>query len=496
VGTVLQNLKLFGPEVALTVLLCLHFLTDAFIPKIRGTVFQLILTVTGCAVAAVLTCSASKETPSLFFSNLVANDQLSAFFRYFFLFSCAVGAYVAHGSKEIEKHGRTEFHLMLVAVTFGMSLMAISTNLLSLYIGIETVSIVSFVMAGFARDNKKSNEASFKYLVFGALASGLMIYGFSLIYGLTGSLNYGEIAKALQASVGQQPFVLALAFFLAYAGLAYKISSFPMHFWTPDVYEGAPTPVATFFSVGPKAAGFAAMARLFLGAFAIKSGEGTAAVWKAIEGVPLVELLAVVSAATMVVGNLSAIAQTNARRILAYSSIAHVGYLLMGLVTLDGHGLAAILFYLIAYCVMNIGAFWVVGIVSDMKGSEELEAFRGLGWKNPVLGVCMAIFLFSLTGIPLFSGFVGKFMIFGAVIRTEGFLWLALLGVLNSIVSLYYYLKILKAMWLDRPSSAISEPLPLYHAAGLVALAIPTIVLGLFFTPIIHIAEKTLARFL
>ena len=267
-----------------------------------------------------------------------------------------------------------------------------------------------------------------------------------------------------------------------------------MHFWTPDVYEGSPTPVATFFSVGPKAAGFAALIRVLMDIFTVKVGAGQ---WAIITSRPLVGMLAFLSAATMLIGNLSALNQRSVKRMLAYSSIAHVGYLLMGLVTLSSAGLVAILFYLVVYCAMNLGAFWVVSVVADKTGSDDIESFSGMGWKMPVLGVCMGIFLFSLTGIPMFGGFVGKFLLFGAVLQAPGFLWLAIFGVLNSVVSLYYYMRVLKAMWLERPeTSAATERLSLYHAVGLVGLAIPTIILGLFFAPVLRFAEATLAAFL
>lgn len=492
----LLNLKLFAPETLLVGLLVLLFVADAFVPRTRSNLFPLIATLVACVAGMALTYKLSFKPPSGFFSNLVANDGLAAFFRYVFFFSCAAGMYVAYGSREVRDKSRMEFSLLLVCVTFGMSLMAIAANLLILYIGIETVSIVSFVMAGFNRENLRSNEASLKYLVYGALASGLMLYGISILYGYTGSLHYAEMAKYLAANAATMPFIVSLAILLLYAGLAFKISAFPMHFWTPDVYEGSPTPVAAFFSIGPKAAGFAALIRLFLDVFAVKSGDGS---WKALEGTTLVPALAVLSALTMTVGNLSAIGQTNVKRLLAYSSIAHVGYLLMGLVSLNENGILAVLFYIVVYCAMNMGAFWVVGIVSDMKGSEDIEAFRGVGWTHPYLGTCMGIFLFSLTGIPVFAGFVGKFLLFGAVLNAPGYLWLALIGVLNSVISLYYYAKVVKAMWLDQPAqteSAATAKLSLYHALGLALLALPTVVLGLFFTPVLRLAKASIAAFL
>ena len=431
-GETLHNVMLLAPEVCITLFLCLLFIVDGLFPALRSNRFPMILTVVACIASMILTAKVGK-TPTAYFGGMVVNDGFTTFFRYLFFFTAAVSSYVAFGSKEVEAKSRIEFSLLLLCVTVGMSLMASASNLLVLYMGIEMVSIISFVMAGFRRDNLRSNEASFKYLVFGGVASALMIYGFSLIYGLTGSLNYSQIGASLIAAQGNVGLITWLALVLIYSGLAYKISAFPMHFWAPDVYEGAPTPITAFFSVGPKAAGFAALLRILLTVFAVKTGDGN---WKAVEGLSLTSIIAVISAATMIVGNLSALGQTNVKRILAYSSIAHVGYMLMGLVTLDRSGITAIIFYLIAYCAMNIGAFWVVGVVSNIRGREDLEAFRGIGWSMPVLGTCMAIFIFSLTGIPMFSGFIGKFLIFGSVIKSGGFLWLALLGVLNSVVSL------------------------------------------------------------
>ena len=490
---ILKSLYWMGPEVILVGFLVVIFLCDGLMPKTRENFVPLYLTVVGCGLAALMTWKLGGER-SVFFSGLVANDGLTELFRYVFFFSAAAGLYLSYGSKELETKSRVEFSLLLLCVTFGLSLMAISTHFLMLYIGIETVSIISFVMAGFNRDSLRSNEASFKYLMFGALSSGLMIYGFSLIYGYTGSLQYGEIAKHLQANAGNLPFAVTLALLMVYAGIAYKISAFPLHFWTPDVYEGAPTPVAAFFSIGPKAAGFAALIRVLLEVLSVKSPTGG---WQPVAGTHLTEGLALVSVATMLVGNLSALGQTSVKRILAYSSIAHVGYMLMGLVTLQKDGIAAVLFYLVIYCLMNMGAFWVVSIVADAEGGDTLDKFRGMGWKTPVLGVCMAVFLFSLTGIPLFSGFIGKFLLFGAVLQVPGLLWLALIGVLNSVISLYYYAKILKVFWLDQPEAGGGTlTLSPYHAVGVIALAVPTVVLGLFFMPVLEFAQKSLAHFM
>jgi len=482
------SLKLFSPELILVGFLSLLFLLDGFIPKVRESKFPFLWIILS-GVAGIIASYSVRNLSGPAFSGMIGHTPLGTFFRYFFFFALAVTGYLTYSSKEIESRGRSEFALLLLALTFGLSLMVLADHFLILYLGIETVSIISFVLAGFARDSSRSNEASFKYLVYGAVSSGLMIYGISLVYGYTGALGYSALAQALVQNNGTHPFVFYLALAMIYAGFAYKISSFPFHFWTPDVYEGSPTPVATFFSVAPKAAGFGALIH-FLTTALSQRPEGS--FYVPIAGIELAPILAVISAVTMVIGNLSAVAQTNVKRMLAYSSIAHVGYLLMGFVIMTPDSLTAVVFYLIAYCAMNLGAFWIVGMVHDLKKGSDLNHFKGAGWQMPLVGVCMAIFLFSLTGIPLFSGFIGKFLIFGSLLKSESYLWLALLGVLNSVVSLYYYTKILKAMWLERPETTeLAEvPVALSQSIGLVALAAPTIVLGLFFAPVLEFAQR------
>jgi NADH-quinone oxidoreductase subunit N len=502
------SVRLLLPEwIAVGTLVAL-FLLDALLPSSRSTKAPLCVILVGCALGILSTLALVPTEQILFFSGSVVSDGVSSFFRIFFFVTCALCAYLAYGTEEIPNDAKSEFSLLLMCVCFGLCLMAIAANLLILYIGLETVSIVSFVMAGLHRDDIRSNEASLKYFVFGAVASAMMIYGFSILYGLTGSLQYQEIAKALSGSAasvdpgissggvatGTSFLPLLISILMIYAGLAYKISAFPLHFWTPDVYEGAPTPVTTFFSVGPKAAGFVAAMRLLFEAFSTTSENG----WKPLSlasGVSWADGLAVISAATMFVGNLSALGQKNVKRMMAYSSIAHVGYILMGLVAANRFGMSAVLFYLAVYCLMNLGAFWIISWVVDKKGSEGFDAFSGLGWENPLLGVCLAVFLFSLTGIPLFGGFIGKFLLFAAVIQTPGFLWLAVLGVINSVISLYYYANLLKAVWFEKPVTPQTRALGLYHGLGIVGLAIPTIVLGLFFGPLLHIAERWVATF-
>lgn len=482
------SLKAFLPELVVVGFLSVLFLLDGFVPKLRENQFPIWWVILTCAVALVAT-SAVKGVTGDFFSGMISTSGWGTFFRYFIYFVCGMTAFISLSSTEIEKRGKSEFAILVLCMMLGMTWMALSNHFLMLYIGLETVSIISFVLAGFSRESARSNEASFKYLVYGAVSSGIMIYGISLIYGYTGSLGYPAIAQALIKNNGTHPYVFYLALLMIYSGFAYKISSFPFHFWTPDVYEGAPTPVVTLFSVGPKAAGFGALLHFLLTALSQKQEAGGLA---PIAGIQLAPIIAAISASTMIVGNLSAVAQTNVKRMMAFSSIAHVGYILMAFVVMTPEAFTSIIFYLIAYCGMNLGAFWIVGIVSDLKRGSDLQHFKGFGWEMPLAGVCMAIFLFSLTGIPLFSGFIGKFLIFGALIQSQSYLWLALLGVLNSVISLYYYAKILRAMWLDKPEGmAISQNrLPAAQVVGLLGLAIPTIILGLFFSPVLELAKQ------
>jgi NADH-quinone oxidoreductase subunit N len=353
------------------------------------------------------------------------------------------------------------------------------------------VSYVSYVLVGYVKEDRRASEAGLKYVLYGSVSSGAMIFGLSILYGLTGELNLIQVGERLSTMQGVGPAVL-VASFLILAGIGYKIAAVPFHFWCPDVYEGAATPMTAFLSVAPKAAGFAMLGRFTYHMF----GQGGALV--AIDW-PLI--LAVVATLTMTLGNLVALQQTNVKRLLAYSSIAHAGYLLMGLAsvnretgTLSERGLFGVLFYLAVYVFMNLGAFAVVIALRERVGNEEnIEDYRGLGLRAPILGVTMAIFLFSLTGLPPFAGFVGKFFLFAAVIDAKLY-WLAVVGIVNSVISLYYYARILRAMFLqkiDDEEAARPFALARSHSAILVLLAAPTLLLGIFWAPLASLVNRS-----
>jgi NADH-quinone oxidoreductase subunit N len=379
-----------------------------------------------------------------------------------------------------------------------MFLMASAADLLMAYLSLETVSLISYILTGFRRADRRANEAALKYVIYGGVASGVMLYGISLLYGLFGTtrlIGEGGIGAQLADvssrifmahAFGGQPaaqLALVVAIVFVLAGVGYKIASVPFHMWCPDVYEGAPTPFTAFLSVGPKAAGFALAIRFFFAAFEQRMPGGAFATagdlpWPAIVGI--------ISAITMTLGNFTALVQTNLKRMFAYSSIAHAGYLLMGLAAASAAGVQSILVYLAIYVVMNVGAFLVVIAVSRVTGGESISDFRGLGQRAPIAAITLAIFLFSLTGIPPFAGFIGKYLLFAALLSGGG-VWavvLAVIGVLNSAVSLFYYAKVIKAMYFDEVEDQARLPVPRLYNGLLSGLAVLVFVMGLFWSPL------------
>jgi NADH-quinone oxidoreductase subunit N len=341
------------------------------------------------------------------------------------------------------------------------------------------VSIVSFILAGYLRAQVRSNEAALKYVIYGAFSSGLMLYGLSLLYGLTGTTKLFELSGVISSLGPGSNLTLTVATILIMAGFGYKVAIVPFHFWTPDVYEGAPTPVTAYLSVAPKAAGFALLIR-FLNSLFGTDQPLNSPVWQVMEGVPWQDILMVLAAVTMTVGNLVAIQQQNVKRLLAYSSIAHAGYILMGVPVLSQEGVYAIIFYIIVYLFMQLGAFFLAIVVSNRYGTETIEEYSGIGWKSPYLGFFMAVFMFSLTGIPPTAGFIGKMYLFAALINGGSqFYWLAIIGVLNSVISLYYYMRIVKVMYFQ--GERVKD---LYVPGGMslaivLAMGIPSIFFGI-----------------
>jgi NADH-quinone oxidoreductase subunit N len=425
---------------------------------------------------------------------MLVYDGFAVFFRAIIALAALVAVWMSMGSKEVRDCSQGEYYAVLLASTLGMFLMAEAANLLMAYLALEFVSLTSYVLTGILKRNRRSQEAALKYLIYGGVASGMMIYGMSWIFGLAGSLDFGVINRALFAGDPGSTLAVFIALVLILAGLGYKVASVPFHMWAPDVYEGAPIPITTFLAIGSKGAGFALLTRFFYPAISRLAANGN---WEALKGVEWPQLLLIVCAVTMTLGNLAALQQDNMKRLLAYSSIAQAGYALMGVVLLSNDGIRAMLVYLIGYYIMDAGAFLVVMIVANETGREDIGAYKGLAWRGGALpAIALTAFLLSLTGIPATIGFIGKFYVFAAAMQAR-FYTLAVIGILNSVVSLYYYMRPVKAMFLDQPESG-EKPFAIeiwnYSLMGLLALA--TVALGLYPPPIIAFASRSLRFFI
>ncbi len=408
--------------------------------------------------------------PTAVFGGMIRFDWLGFFFKMLFMFAAAATALLLMDHEKAGQRG--EAYVMLLASVLGMNLMASSADLIMLYLAIETASIPLYILAGFILADDRSTEAGFKYLLFGTLASTVMLYGFSLVFGFAGTTNLYALADMLAAG-NLSPLLAFAVVALVLVGLAFKVSLVPFHFWAPDVYEGSPTPVAGFLSTASKAAGFAVLVRLFFVAF-----PDFAPSWTLV--------LAALSAITMTVGNLLAISQTNVKRLLAYSSIAHAGYALIGVVAFSQLGAASVVFYLAAYIVTNLLAFGVVMAFSRITGLENLEDYAGMSRRNPWLGLMMLAAFLSLAGMPPFGGFVAKVFVFAAGVEAN-YIWLVVVGILNSIVGVFYYLNAMKYVYLYRMPNQDEEkhPIPLTrpYAIALAVLAIGVILVGTVFAP-------------
>ncbi len=407
------------------------------------------------------------------FGGMIRYDSLGFIFKMLFVFGAMLTSLFMMDSEKLGQRG--ESYILLLVATIGMSFMASAGDLIMLYLAIETTSIPMYILAGFMRDDKKSTEAGLKYLLFGAMTSAIMLYGFSLLFGFTGSTDLAVVSGfSLPLAVG---VILLLA-----VGIGFKISLAPFHFWAPDVYEGAPTPISGFLSTASKAAGFAVIMRLFIGLF--PAGE-YAQMWTL--------TLAILASLSMTIGNVVALRQTNIKRMLAYSSIAHAGYALVGAVSLSELGVGSVTFYLIAYVMTNLAAFGIVAAFSRIAGSDEISDYAGMSRRSPGLALAMLVAFLSLTGMPPFGGFVAKVFVFAAAVEA-GMIWLAIVGVLNSIVGVYYYLTVLKVVYLHRMEgeNEAEHPIPLTrpYAIALTVLSAAILLIGVIFGPWFNAASS------
>jgi NADH-quinone oxidoreductase subunit N len=476
-----DDLLRFSPEIILTVagtiLMVLDPLFARKMPKLFGhlSIAAFLLAMIGAAGAYTV--------PGPAFSNLLIVDGFATFFRFLVL---GIGVITVLSSYRYltREHGETgEYHALLLFSVTGQCLMVAANDLIMIFIGLEISSIATYILAGYLRDDKRNNEAALKYFLLGSFATGFLLYGIALIYGVTGTTQLDMIRTALNNPAASPSFaIVSVSAALMFVGLGFKVSGAPFQVWAPDVYQGAPAPVSAFMATAPKAAAFAIFLRIFLTAF-----QNIATGWE-----PLVWISALLS---MTIGNFAALTQNNLKRMLAYSSIAHAGYILVALAARSEIGTAAAMFYLAAYALMNLGAF---AVVIHMSGKHErhlrIEDLAGLGKRQPVTAAMLTIFLLSLIGVPLTGGFFGKFYIFRAAVESH-LIWLAVLGLLNSAVAAYYYLRLMVVMYMYEPGEVSNnlEPLTPGLRAALILPAIGTFFLGVIPGAVLEFAQRSAA---
>lgn len=467
------DLVSLAPVLVLSVFAMIVLIMDLFTGKNKiGLVF---VSLTGLLVTAI-SALAKFDLPVHSFNQSYVVDHLSVFFTFIFTISSALAILLSVEYNKREKIKVGEYYSLILFCTVGMILLASSTDLIMIFLGIEIVSLCLYVLAGINRRNTRSNEASLKYFLLGAFATGFLLYGMTLLYGGTGTTKLYRIAEILREGNGYSLPLMLMGMALLVIGMGFKVASVPFHMWAPDVYQGAPTPVTAFMAVGPKAAAFVAIFRVFAEAMPDLSSSWTL-------------ILSIVAVLSMFVGNLGAIVQTNIKRMLAYSSISHVGYILIAVIAKNSLGSSSLMFYMLAYTFMIFGAFGVV-ILMGREGDEnlELENYSGLAYKHPLLALSMTIFLLSLGGLPPLAGFVAKFYIFSAAIE-EGYVTLVVIAVLNTAISFYYYLRVTVYMYMKEPQKEFNLHWGPLTVLVVVISLIGTLQLGLFPEPVILLTQ-------
>jgi len=472
-----DDLLRFSPELILTVAGTLLMVLDPFFAKKFPKLFGHLSIV--AFLAAIAGAIGAQSVAGMSFSNLLIVDGFATFFRVLVLIIGILSVLLSYRYLEREIAETGEYHALLLFCVAGQCLMVASNDLIMIFIGLEISSIATYILAGYLRNDKRNNEAALKYFLLGSFATAFLLYGVALIYGITGTTKLDEIRRALmQPGVSFAGVSIAAAMMIV--GLGFKVSGAPFQMWAPDVYEGAPAPVSVFMATAPKAAAFAVFLRIFMTAF-----EQIAGGWE-----PLIWISALLS---MTIGNFAALTQNNLKRMMAYSAIAHAGYILVAFASNSEGGTAAVMFYLAAYALMNIGAFAVIIHICG-KGERHLriEDLAGLGQKQPMTAALLTVFLLSLIGVPLTGGFFGKFYIFRAALESN-LIWLTVLGLLNSAVAAYYYLRLMVMMYMHEPGEVTNslEPLSMGLGAALILPAIGTFFLGIMPNAVLNFARTS-----
>jgi NADH-quinone oxidoreductase subunit N len=468
----LNDVLALGPEIVIVLSACALLLVDFIVPREKKSAigWLSILAIIGAAVASCYLARAGMAGTAtggtLVFNNMFVVDNFSFFFKSLLFIATALSILLSFKYVKAEDIKLGEYYVLMLFSLSGMMVMVSGTDLLSIYLGVEMMSLPVYVLVALKRDSIKSNEGAMKYVILGAFSSAMMLFGISLFYGLTGTTELSAMSISL-ADTSANGAVIGIAIVLLVAGFGFKVAGFPFHMWAPDAYEGAPTPITAFMSVGPKAAAFAVILRIFLDGLAPLYDQ-----WHLI--------FSIVAVLTLAIGNIVAIAQTNIKRMLAYSSIGHAGYVLLGVIAGGTEGMASVMFYLFVYLFMNLGIF---GIIITMRGKEGLGEsiwdYTGLAKKNATLAFLMLIFLFSLAGIPPTAGFIGKFYIFMSLIH-QGYFALAITAVILSAVAAYFYIRIVMLMYMKEPEGEFNLMRSNAVLVVICLAAVVCIVLGIF----------------
>jgi NADH-quinone oxidoreductase subunit N len=488
-----HSLGLIKPEIAISLAIVWLVLSDLILSKDKSVLPYIgIIGLFAAGFYIIQQWGITSFASSNANGGMLTVDNFGSFFKLIILSATILVILFSISSEEIksvfERHG--EYYALIFGMVLGMFFMVSSVDLILIYLSIELVSLSSYVLAGFTKNSLRNSEASLKYIIYGAAASGIMLFGISIIFGITGSTNLFVIHNFLQNAQVPLP-ALILSGILIFTGIGFKISSAPFHFWAPDVYEGAPITITAYLSVASKAAGFALLIRFIKVTF-IQSVNADG-YWQMLQLIDWKSFFILISILTMTLGNFAALWQDNMKRLLAYSSIAHAGYILLGLAVLSNQGTMAVLIYFAVYALMNLGAFFVVMLIANKIESENIEDYKGLGYSSPLLGISLAIFLVSLTGLPPTAGFIAKLYLFLALIDAKMII-VAIIALLNTVVSLYYYIRVLKNMYLVKAES----PIPAFSASLgnkilVVALVIPVLLLGIYFTPLVQWAQSSVS---